>query len=46
MNYLLMAYTIIWGLISVYIIVLGKRQAKIVKELEFIEELKKVNETM
>jgi CcmD family protein len=41
-----MAYTIIWGLISVYIVVLGKRQGKIVKELEFIEELKKVNETM
>lgn len=44
MNYLLMAYTVIWALISVYIVVLGKRQSKIVKELEFIEELKKVNE--
>ncbi|MED4353675.1 CcmD family protein [Schinkia azotoformans] len=44
MNYLIMAYTIIWALISVYIIVLGKRQGKIVKELEFIEELNKVNE--
>lgn len=44
MNYLIMAYTIIWALISIYILVLGKRQGKIVKELEFIEELKKVNE--
>ncbi|MEC1720253.1 CcmD family protein [Schinkia azotoformans] len=44
MNYLFMAYTIIWALIAIYIVVLGKRQSKIVKELEFIEELKKVNE--
>ena len=44
MNYLFMAYTIIWALIAIYIVVLGKRQGKIVKELEFIEELKKVNE--
>lgn len=46
MNYLFMAYTVIWALISIYLIVLGKRQSKIVKEIEFIEEMEKVNETM
>lgn len=43
MNYLLMAYTVIWTLISIYLVVLGKRQKKIEKELDFIEELKRAN---
>lgn len=45
MNYLIMAYTIIWALISMYLVVLGKRQRKILKEIEFVEELKRANET-
>jgi len=44
MNYLVLAYTIIWALISVYLVVLGKRQSRIVKEIEFIDELKRAND--
>lgn len=43
MGYLFSAYTIIWALIALYMVVLGKRQSKIVKEIEFIGELEKSN---
>ncbi|NSL50232.1 CcmD family protein [Calidifontibacillus erzurumensis] len=39
MIYLFMAYTAIWVLISVYLIILGKRQERIVKQIEYIKEL-------
>lgn len=38
MEYLFMAYTVIWGLLAGYIFVLGKRQKNIKKELLLLEE--------
>ncbi|WP_017755878.1 CcmD family protein [Calidifontibacillus oryziterrae] len=43
MGYVFSAYAIIWVLIAAYMVVLGKRQSKIVKEIDFIEELEKSN---
>lgn len=38
MNYLFLAYTIIWGLISAYVVILGKRQLQLKKEIKQLEE--------
>ncbi|MGA8942808.1 MAG: CcmD family protein [Thermoactinomyces sp.] len=38
MNYLFLAYTIIWGLIAAYIVVLGRRQKQLKKDMEQLEE--------
>lgn len=40
MTYLFAAYAVIWGLIASYILVLGKRQKQIKKELQLLEEWK------
>ncbi|MFS1513690.1 CcmD family protein [Chengkuizengella sp. SCS-71B] len=39
MSYLFVAYMVIWILLSGYLMILGKRQQKINKEIEFIREL-------
>ncbi|NBI29539.1 CcmD family protein [Chengkuizengella marina] len=39
MSYLFAAYMVIWILLSGYLVILGKRQQKINKEIEFIREL-------
>lgn len=41
MGYLLAAYSIIWLMIAGYLFVLGNRQSKIVKQLQFLQELEK-----
>jgi CcmD family protein len=38
MTYLFMAYTIIWTLIAGYVVVLGKRQKELKKEIQLLEE--------
>ncbi|MDF1506802.1 CcmD family protein [Robertmurraya sp. DFI.2.37] len=38
MNYLFIAYTVTWALIAGYIMVLGKRQMSLKKELKQLEE--------
>lgn len=40
MNYLFMAYTVIWSLLAGYIFVLGKRQSQLKKDLQVLEEWK------
>ncbi|NDI33820.1 CcmD family protein [Chengkuizengella sediminis] len=39
MSYLFAAYMVIWILLAGYLMILGKRQQKINKEIEFIREL-------
>ncbi|MDX8359502.1 MULTISPECIES: CcmD family protein [Bacillaceae] len=41
MGYLFSAYTIAWVLIAGYVVMLGKRQRKLEKELDYIQELEK-----
>ncbi|WP_102345490.1 CcmD family protein [Bacillus sp. Marseille-P3661] len=43
MGYLFAAYTIIWALIALYMVVLGKRQNTVLKEIEFVKEIEKTN---
>lgn len=38
MNYLFMAYTVTWTLFAVYIVILGKRQKDLQKEIKQLEE--------
>ncbi|PLR98208.1 CcmD family protein [Bacillus sp. T33-2] len=38
MTYLFMAYSVIWALIVGYVLVLGKRQKDLKKELQLLEE--------
>ncbi|UII55270.1 CcmD family protein [Cytobacillus spongiae] len=38
MEYLYLAYTVIWALIGGYIVVLGKRQHQLKKDLEVLKE--------
>jgi CcmD family protein len=38
MTYLFMAYSVIWTLIAGYVVVLGKRQKELKKELQLLEE--------
>ncbi len=38
MNYLFWTYTIIWGLIAAYVVILGKRQLQLKKEIKQLEE--------
>lgn len=38
MNYLFLAYTVTWALIAGYILVLGKRQKNLQKEIKQLEE--------
>ncbi|WP_174734944.1 CcmD family protein [Mesobacillus harenae] len=38
MTYLFMTYTIIWALISGYVLILGKRQKQLQKEIKLLEE--------
>lgn len=38
MTYLFMAYSVIWTLIAGYVVVLGKRQKQLKKEIELLEE--------
>lgn len=38
MNYLFIAYTVIWVLIASYVVVLGKRQQQLKKEIKQLEE--------
>lgn len=40
MSYLFFSYSIIWVLIATYIVVLGKRQKQLKKEIERLEEWK------
>ena len=41
MNYLFSAYAVIWAIISIYLFVLGKRQTKLLKEIDFLKSLSK-----
>ncbi|MHC0035965.1 CcmD family protein [Pseudoneobacillus sp. C159] len=41
MAYMLAAYSVAWVIIFVYLLSIGKRQSKIVKEMEFIKEMNK-----
>lgn len=41
MTYLWAAYSIIWLMIAGYVVVLGKRQKAISKQLQFLQELEK-----
>lgn len=38
MTYLFMAYSVIWTLIAGYVVVLGKRQKQIKKEIMLLDE--------
>ncbi|WP_079510136.1 CcmD family protein [Mesobacillus jeotgali] len=38
MTYLFMGYTVIWTLIAGYVLVLGRRQKQLKKEIELLEE--------
>ncbi|WP_210364848.1 CcmD family protein [Bacillus sp. REN3] len=38
MTYLFMAYSVIWTLIAGYVVVLGRRQKALKKELQLLEE--------
>jgi CcmD family protein len=38
MTYLFMAYSVIWTLIAGYVVVLGRRQKDLKKELQLLEE--------
>lgn len=38
MTYLLIGFSVTWGLIAAYIILLGKRQSQIRKEMKQLEE--------
>lgn len=38
MGYLFFAYSIIWALIATYIVILGKRQKHLKKEISLLEE--------
>lgn len=38
MTYLFMAYSVIWALIAGYVVVLGRRQKDLKKELQLLEE--------
>lgn len=38
MTYLFMAYSVIWTLIAGYVVVLGRRQKELKKELQLLEE--------
>lgn len=38
MTYLFMAYSVIWTLIAGYVVVLGKRQKALKKEIQLLEE--------
>ncbi|HAQ08070.1 MAG TPA: CcmD family protein [Bacillus bacterium] len=38
MTYLFMAYSIIWTLIAGYVVVLGRRQKALQKEIQLLEE--------
>jgi len=38
MNYLFMGYSVIWALIAGYVVILGKRQKQLEKEIEQLEE--------
>jgi CcmD family protein len=41
MAYMLAAYSVAWVIIFGYLFSIGKRQSKIVKEMEFIKEMNK-----
>lgn len=41
MAYMLAAYSVAWVIIFVYLFSIGKRQSKLVKEIEFIKEMNK-----
>jgi len=38
MNYLFMAYSVVWSLLAGYIFVLGKRQSDLKKELQVLRD--------
>lgn len=38
MNYLFLVYTVTWALIAAYVVVLGKRQKNLQKEIKQLEE--------
>lgn len=38
MNYLFIAYTVTWALIAAYVVILGKRQKQLKKEMQQLEE--------
>ncbi|MGC6588836.1 CcmD family protein [Paenibacillus sp. Dod16] len=41
MYYLFAAYSVVWLLIGGYLFVLGNRQAKLSKELKFLQDMQK-----
>lgn len=41
MTYLFAAYTIIFGMIAGYMLLLGKRQKEIAKQIKFLQDLDK-----
>jgi CcmD family protein len=38
MGYLVAAYSLIWGLIFIYTVVLGNRQKKLLREVEMLRQ--------
>ena len=38
MGYLMAAYTIVWGIMFGYILIIGKRHTKLIKEIEFLKQ--------
>jgi CcmD family protein len=38
MDYLFMGYSAIWALVAVYVVVLGRRQKQLEKEIQQLEE--------
>lgn len=41
MTYLIAAYSVVWLLIAGYVFILGNRQRKMIKEIEFLQNLEK-----
>jgi len=38
MGYLMAAYSLVWIIMFAYILILGKRHAKLLKEIEFLKQ--------
>ena len=41
MGYMVAAYTVVWGIIFGYVLLIGKRHNDLKKEIEFLKQLEK-----
>lgn len=41
MEFLYGAYSVVWVIIFAYLVILGKRQSKLKKEIEFLKQLER-----